>query len=85
MNKIIVIAGPTGIGKTSLSIELAKVLNGEVINADAMQVYKELNIGTAKVTEEEKCGVPHHLFDICDVNDFYTVKDYQKDCRVRLL
>lgn len=84
MNKIIVIAGPTGIGKTRLSIELAKVLNGEVINADAMQVYKELNIGTAKITEEEKCGIPHHLFDICDVNDFYTVKDYQKDCRDKI-
>lgn len=84
MNKIIVIAGPTGIGKTRLSIELAKVLNGEVINADAMQVYKELNIGTAKITEEEKCGIPHHLFDICDVNEFYTVKDYQKDCRDKI-
>lgn len=84
MNKIIVIAGPTGIGKTRLSIELAKELNGEVINADAMQVYKELNIGTAKITEEEKCGIPHHLFDICDVNEFYTVKDYQKDCRDKI-
>lgn len=84
MNKIIVIAGPTGIGKTRLSIELAKVLNGEVINADAMQVYKELNIGTAKITEEEKCGIPHHLFDICDVNEFYTVKDYQNDCRDKI-
>lgn len=84
MNKIIVIAGPTGIGKTRLSVELAKELNGEIINADAMQVYKRLDIGTAKITEEEKCGIPHHLFDICDVNDFYTVKDYQKDCREKI-
>lgn len=84
MNKIIVIAGPTGIGKTRLSIELAKKLNGEIINADAMQVYKTLDIGTAKITEEEKCGIPHHLFDICDVDDFYTVKDYQRDCRNKI-
>lgn len=84
MNKIIVITGPTGVGKTKLSVELAKKLNGEIINADSMQVYKELNIGTAKITEEEKYGIPHHLFDICDVNDFYTVKDYQKDCRNKI-
>lgn len=84
VNKIIVIAGPTGIGKTRLSVELAKKLNGEIINADAMQVYKTLDIGTAKITEEEKCGIPHHLFDICDVDDFYTVKDYQRDCRNKI-
>ena len=61
---IIVITGPTGVGKTKLSIELAKKYNALIVNADSMQVYKDLNIGTAKVTEEEKEGIPHLLFDI---------------------
>ena len=78
---IIVIAGPTAVGKTKLSVSLAKKLDGEIINADSLQVYKELNIGTAKITEEEKEGVPHHLFDIKDVEEMYTIYDYQKDCR----
>ena len=78
---VIVITGPTCVGKTKLSIELAKLLNGEIINADSTQVYRNMNIGTAKVTEEEKCGIPHHLFDICDVKENYTVYDYQKDAR----
>ncbi len=81
MKKIIVITGPTGVGKTKLSVLLAKKLNGEIINADSMQVYKDLNIGTAKIKEEEKDGIPHHLFDICDVNDNYTIFNYQKDGR----
>ena len=78
---IICIVGPTGVGKTKLSIELAKKLNGEVINADSTQVYKGLDIATAKVTEEEKDGIVHHLFDIEDIDEDYTVYDYQKDCR----
>ena len=78
---IIVVAGPTGVGKTRLSVELAKRYNAEVINADSMQVYKELNIGTAKVTEKEKENVPHHLFDIKNPDELYTVYDYQKDLR----
>jgi len=78
---IIVIAGPTAVGKTKLSIELAKRLNGEVINSDSTQVYREMNIGTAKVTEEEKEGIPHHLFDIRNIDEDYTVYDYQKDAR----
>lgn len=81
MSKIIVIAGPTGVGKTKLSVELAKKLNGEIINADSMQFYKDLNIGTAKITEEEKEGIPHHLFDIKNVDEMYTIFDYQIDCR----
>lgn len=84
MNKIIVIAGPTAVGKTKLSIELAKKYNGEIINADAVQVYKGLNIGSAKVTEEEKENIPHHLFDIKEVNEDYTIYHYQKDCRKKL-
>lgn len=79
---LICIVGPTGVGKTKLSIELAKRLNGEVINADSTQVYRKLDIATAKVTEEEKEGIKHHLFDIRDINDDYTVYDYQQDCRL---
>ena len=81
MNSLIVITGPTGVGKTKLSIELAKKLNGEIINADAMQVYKNLNIGTAKIKDEEKDNIPHHLFDIKNIDEDYTVYEYQKDCR----
>jgi len=78
---IIAVVGPTGVGKTKMSIELAKKFNAIVVNCDAIQVYKELNIGSAKVTEEEKENIPHYLLDICEVNDFYTVYDYQKDLR----
>ena len=81
MKKIIVIVGPTSIGKTKLSIELAKLYNGEVINADSLQVYKGLNIGTAKITEQEKEHIPHHLFDIKEVTEDYSIYEYQKDCR----
>lgn len=81
MSRVIVITGPTAVGKTKLSIELAKKLNGEIINADAMQVYKGLNIGTAKITEEEKENIPHHLFDIKEVEEEYSIYNYQKDCR----
>ena len=78
---IIVITGPTGVGKTKLSIELAKRYNAEIINGDAIQVYKGLDIGSAKVTEEEKENIPHHLFDIKEVDEEYSIYDYQKDCR----
>ena len=82
MNKIIVIVGPTAVGKTKLSVELAKKFNGEIINADSTQIFKGLDIATAKVTEEEKDGVPHHLFDIKEITEDYTVYDYQKDGRI---
>ena len=78
---IIVIIGPTGVGKTKLSVELAKKINGEIINADSMQVYKGLDIGTAKIKKKEKEGIPHYLFDIKKVSDMYTIYDYQNDCR----
>ena len=78
---IIVITGPTGVGKTKLSVELAKKINAEIINGDSVQIYKGLNIGSAKVTEEEKDGIIHHLFDIKDVNEDYSIYDYQRDCR----
>ncbi len=78
---VIVIVGPTGVGKTKLSIELAKKLNGEIINADSTQVYRGMDIGTAKVTNEEMDGVIHHLLDIRNIDEDYTVYDYQKDSR----
>ena len=78
---IVVIVGPTGVGKTKLSVELAKKLNGEIINGDSTQVYRTLDIATAKVTEKEKEDIPHHLFDIKDITEDYTVYDYQKDAR----
>ena len=84
MTKVICIVGPTGVGKTKLSIELAKKLNGEIINADSTQVYKGMDIATAKVTEEEKEGILHHLFDIKNIEENYTVFDYQKDCRLKI-
>ena len=78
---IVVIVGPTAVGKTKLSIELAKKLNGEVINADSTQVYRGMDIATAKVTESEKEGIVHHLLDIKNIDEDYTVFDFQKDCR----
>lgn len=81
---IIVITGPTGVGKTKLSIELAKKYNAEIINGDSVQIYKGLDIGSAKVTEEEKEDIPHHLFDIREVWEEYSIYDYQKDCRKKI-
>ena len=78
---IIAIVGPTGVGKTKMSIELAHRYNAIIVNCDAMQVYKGLDIGTAKITEEEKENIPHYLFDIREVNEKYTIYDYQKDVR----
>ena len=78
---ILAIVGPTGVGKTKLSVKLAKKYNAIIINSDAMQVYIGMNIGTAKIKEKEKEGIPHYLFDIKDVTDNYTVYDYQKDAR----
>jgi len=78
---IIVITGPTGVGKTKLSISLAKKYNAEIINGDAVQVYKGLDIGSAKVTRDEMDGVIHHLFDIREVWEDYSIFDYQNDCR----
>lgn len=84
MKDIIVIVGPTGIGKTKLSIELAKKLDAEIINGDSVSIYKRLNIGSAKPTKEEQSGIPHHLIDIKDVDEDYTVFDYQKDIRKKI-
>ena len=73
MKDLIVLTGPTAVGKTSLSIALAKAVDGEIISADSMQVYKYMNIGTAKITEEEKCGIPHFLIDELEPNEEFNV------------
>jgi len=78
---VIVIAGPTASGKTALSIKLAKELNGEIISCDSMQIYKEMDIGTAKVTKEEAEGIKHYLIDIISPNKRYTVSNFKKDSK----
>ncbi len=77
--KIVVIVGPTAVGKTSFSLEVAKKFNGEIISGDSMQVYKHLDIGTAKVTSEEMGDIPHHLIDVKEIDQSYTVSDFQED------
>lgn len=81
MKDIIVIVGPTGVGKTKLSIELAKRLDAEIINGDSVSIYKYLNIGSAKPTKEEMDGIVHHLIDIKNLDEEYSIFDYQKDVR----
>lgn len=81
---VIAIVGPTAVGKTALSIELAKVIDGEIINGDSMQVYKDLNIGTAKITPEEMDGIPHHLLDIKEPTESFSVAEYQKLVRSKI-
>ena len=81
MSKIIVIVGPTASGKTKASIELAKKYNAQIINADSTQIYKEPIITTAKIKEDEKEGIKHHLIDYVSLDDDYTIFDYQKDGR----
>ncbi|WP_419961847.1 tRNA (adenosine(37)-N6)-dimethylallyltransferase MiaA [Psychrobacillus sp. BM2] len=81
---VIAIVGPTAVGKTALSIELAKAFNGEIINGDSMQVYRELHIGTAKINEEEMEGIPHHLLDIKDPEEGFSVAEYQKLVRGKI-
>lgn len=78
---IICICGPTAVGKTKLSIELAKKYNAEIINFDSVQIYKKMNIVSAKVTESEKENIPHHLIDIKNYDEDYSVYDYQLDSR----
>ncbi len=79
--KVIVICGPTASGKTSLSIELAKKLNGEIISCDSMQIYKEMDIGTAKVTKQEMQGIKHYLIDIIPPTQRYSVANFKKDAK----
>ena len=81
MKKIVVIVGPTASGKTKLSVELAKKIDAEIINGDSVQIYQRLDIGSAKIKEEEKQGIKHHLFDVCDPKQTYTAYQFQKDVR----
>ena len=77
MKKVVVISGPTGVGKTAFSLHLASRFKGEIINADASQFKKGLDIGTAKIKKEEMMGIPHHLLDIIAPNDEFSISDYQ--------
>lgn len=78
MSKVIAIVGPTAVGKTALSIKLAQQLNGEIISGDSMQVYRKLDIGTAKVTPTEMAGVPHHLIDICNIDQRFSAASFKQ-------
>lgn len=77
-NKLLVIIGPTAVGKTKLSIEMAKRFNGEIISGDSMQVYKGMDIGTAKITRDEMEGIPHYLLDIKEPNESFSAADFQE-------
>ncbi|MRH42633.1 tRNA (adenosine(37)-N6)-dimethylallyltransferase MiaA [Aquibacillus halophilus] len=81
---VIGVVGPTAVGKTSLSIEIAKHFNGEIISGDSMQIYKGMDIGTAKVSEEEQKEVPHHLIDIKDPEESFSVAEFQSNVRQHL-
>ena len=76
MNNIICIAGPTASGKTALAVELAKIINGEVVSCDSMQIYRRMDIGTAKPTKEEMQGIPHHMIDVCEPDEDFSVSRY---------
>lgn len=82
--KVVVIVGPTASGKTALSIELAKRINGEIISSDSMQIYKDMDIGTAKVTKEEAQGIKHYLVDFVSPDKRYTVSDFKKDAEAAI-
>ncbi len=84
MNKVIVIAGPTATGKTALSVRLAHSMNGEIVSADSIQIYKELNIGSAKPSIEEREGIPHHLMDMVTATGVYSVADYVEDAKKKI-
>ncbi len=81
MKKVIVIIGPTGVGKSSLAVKIAQKINTEIISGDSVQVYKALNIGSAKIKKEEMNGIPHHLIDIKSLSESYSVFDFQKEAR----
>ncbi len=82
--KVIVICGPTASGKTAMSIELAKKINGEIVSCDSMQIYKEMDIGTAKPTREEMQGIKHYMIDIISPDQRYSVADYKRDAKTAI-
>lgn len=79
--KVVVVVGPTASGKSQLAIDIATQFDGEVISGDSMQIYRGMDIGTAKVTQQEMAGIPHHLIDICEPTQVYSVAQFQKDVR----
>lgn len=79
--RLVVVAGPTGTGKSELSLELAEHLEGEVVNADSMQLYRGMDIGTAKLAPQQRRGIPHHLLDVLDIRQTATVASYQRQAR----
>jgi tRNA dimethylallyltransferase len=81
---VIAVVGPTAAGKSDLAVELARRLGGEVINADSMQLYRGMDVGTAKLTEDQRRGVPHHLLDLWDVTETASVAEYQRAARVAI-
>lgn len=81
MIDVVIIAGPTGVGKSSVAIELANRINGEIISADSVQIYRGLDIGSGKVTSEEMDGVKHHFLDICEPDESYTVQQFMREAR----
>ena len=83
-SKIIVIVGPTAVGKTALAIEVAKRFNGEVVSGDSQQVYRGLDIGTAKASPEEQATVPHHLIDVRDVTESYSAFDFVSEAKAAI-
>lgn len=82
--RVIVVVGPTSVGKTKMGVELAKALNGEIISGDSMQIYKGMDIGTAKVTQDEMEGIIHHCVDILEPTESYSVKDFQDTVRMKI-
>lgn len=84
MNKFIIISGPTAVGKTNISIEIAKKLDSEIISSDSMQIYKGMNIGSAKISKEEMGGVPHHLIDFLDPREEFSVSSFKKKAEEKI-
>ena len=82
--KVVVIGGPTASGKTDLSIRLAQKINGEIVSADSMQIYKEMNIGTAKPDEDERQGIKHYMLDIINPDERYSVADYKRQAKIAI-
>src|SRR6185503_14576306 len=81
MHPVVAIVGPTASGKTELSLFLAESFSGEIVNYDSLQIFRDLNIGTAKPTAEERQRVPHHMIDIREPTEIFTAGDYQREAR----
>ena len=84
MTKVLILVGPTGTGKTATAIELCHLLNGEIISADSMQIYRGCDIATAKATPQERAAAPHHLIDICDPRETYSAARWAQDAQAAI-